>query len=184
MKAVTMGCSDCIWASLVEGVMYHIASFVDRQLSTVLGDISIGSNQHQIGRLSVSTCIPANATYFDKRKMHPKWVHPIVVRKDGVAHRDMPSRSFAKAHLAPISETSSHVLLQPLSFFMLVVKLRYTWHSDGTLAITSPYSLERIVVQILFVGVAARRRLWLEWAVQVQSSGLILGYCDSSRHFL
>lgn len=162
MKAVTVGCGDCIWTSLVEGVMYHIASFVDRQLSTMLGDISIGSNQHQIGRLSVSTCIPANATHFDKRKMHSKWVHPIMVRKDGVSHRDMPSRSFAKAHLAPISETSSHVLLQPLSFFMLVIKMRYTWHSNGTLTITSPYSLKRIVVQVLFVGIAAGGRLWLE----------------------
>lgn len=83
--------------------------------------------------------------------MHAEGVHPVMIGQDWVSNRDMTRCAFPESQLAPVSKTASHVLFDPLPLFVFVVKRRHTWHLDLSFSIASPYSLERITIEILLV---------------------------------
>ena len=53
----------------------------------------------------------APRTYGDNRKVNREGVHPIMIRENRVANRDMARDAFAKAELAPVAESSGHMSL-------------------------------------------------------------------------
>ena len=86
----------------------------------------------------------------------------------------MPSCALPKTQLAPITETSSHMLLEPLPLFVFVIECRDTRHFYGAGTVASPDTLERVVVQILLMSVGGTTRAWVGYALQMQSGGTAL----------
>jgi len=101
--------------------------------------------------------------------MHPKRIHPIMIGQDRIPDGYVTRGAFSKSHLSPISETTSHVLLQPRSLFVLVVESWNSGHLYGAITISTPDSLERVAVQILLVGGGGLTSWCLRGGLQVQA---------------
>lgn len=93
-----------------------------------------------------------------------------MIGQDRISDGYVTRGAFSESHLSPISETTSHVLLQPRPLFVFVVKSWHSGHLDGPIAISTPDSLERVAVQILLVGGGRSLASWfIRAALQVQA---------------
>jgi hypothetical protein len=92
----------------------------------------------------------------------------------------MTCSALSKTQLTPVTETSSHMLLEPLPLFVFVIESGNTRHFYGAVTVSSPDPLKRIVVQILLMSIGGLVRGWVGCPLQSQSGGAVMVVGDSS----
>lgn len=102
MDAMTMTDSMNIWPGLMDFGVYQKAGSVYGQGLIAVIDLALVVDEDHIINL-------------EKAKMNPQRVCPKSMRIIRVSHRNMPTHAFNIAFAGPMSESSRHVLQEPLA---------------------------------------------------------------------